>query len=56
MSDLASEGQGHEIRRTQWYNTMANIDLYKSNIMVSALALNLSATLTFHIFNFKIYL
>ena len=31
MFDLQNESQGHEVQRSQWFHSMANINLYKSH-------------------------
>ena len=33
MFDLENEGQGYEVQHSQWFHSMANINLYKSHTL-----------------------
>ena len=56
MFDLENEGKGHRVQHSQWYHSMANINLCKSHMMnFISLALTVFEILTFQFVTLKMY-
>ena len=51
--DLEKVGQGQRVQLSLWYDSMANIEIYRSRVKRLALSLTVADILTFIIFDLK---